>query len=129
MTKKTEPAMTFDDVSRKTEQFGALLESIENLEDKKKHLWREIYENATVDRMNAYMLFTDVYSTMTGDKADHVTLGPMMAKYIERMNKANDQLLKLADLIAKEEERASQIVPDDIFSQIKPHYQTQLMHG
>ena len=119
MTKKTDPAMTFDDVSRKTEQFGALLESIENLEDKKKHLWREIYENAIVDRMNAYMLFTDVYSTMTGDKADHVTLGPMMAKYIERMNKANDQLLKLADLIAKEEDRASQIVPDDIFSQIK----------
>ena len=119
MTKKTDPAMTFDDVSKKTEQFGALLESIENLEDKKKHLWKEIYENAIVDRMNAYMLFTDVYSTMTGDKADHVTLGPMMAKYIERMNKANDQLLKLADLIAKEEDRAAQIVPDDIFSQIK----------
>ena len=117
--KNVDPVMTFDDVSRKTEQFGALLESIENLEDKKKHLWREIYENATVDRMNAYMLFTDVYGCMTGDKADHVTLGPMMAKYIERMNKANDQLLKLADLIAKEEERASQIVPDDIFSQIQ----------
>ena len=115
----TDPVMTFDDVNRKTEQFGALLESIENLEDKKKHLWREIYENAVVDRMNAYMLFTDVYGCMTGDKADHVTLGPMMAKYIERMNKANDQLLKLADLIAKEEERASQIVPDDIFSQIQ----------
>ena len=117
--KNVDPVMTFDDVNRKTEQFGALLESIENLEDKKKHLWREIYENAVVDRMNAYMLFTDVYSCMTGDKADHVTLGPMMAKYIERMNKANDQLLKLADLIAKEEERASQIVPDDIFSQIQ----------
>ncbi len=118
MSKNEDPVMTFDDVSKKTEQFGALLESIENLEDKKKHLWREIYENAIVDRMNAYMLFTDVYSTMTGDKADHVTLGPMMAKYIERMNKSNDQLLKLADLIAKEEERANQIVPDDLFAQI-----------
>ena len=118
MTKKVDPAMTFDDVSKKTEQFGALLDSIENLEDKKKHLWRDIYENETVYRMNAYMLFTDVYSSMSGDKADHVTLGPMMAKYIERMNKANDQLLKLADLIAKEEERAAQIIPDDIYSQI-----------
>ena len=118
MTKKTDPVMTFDDVSKKTEQFGALLDSIENLEDKKKHLWREIYENATVDRMNAYMLFTDVYGCMTGDKADHVTLGPMMAKYIERMNKSNDQLIKLADLIAKEEERAEAVDPDDIFSKI-----------
>ena len=119
MTKKDDPVMTFDDVSRKTDQFGALLESIENLEDKKKHLWREIYENAIVDRMNAYMLFTDVYGCMTGDKADHVTLGPMMAKYIERMNKSNDQLLKLADLIAKEEERASHIDPDNLFAQIQ----------
>ena len=118
MSKKDDPVMTFDDVSRKTEQFGALLESIENLEDKKKHLWREIYENAIVDRMNAYMLFTDVYGTMTGDKADHVTLGPMMAKYIERMNKANDQLLKLADIIAKEEEKAATIDPDNLFAQI-----------
>ena len=118
MTKKTDPVMTFDDVTKKTEQFGALLESIENLEDKKRHLWREIYENATVDRMNAYMLFTDVYGCMTGDKADHVTLGPMMAKYIERMNKANDQLLKLADLIAKEEEKAAQLDPNDLFAQI-----------
>ena len=87
---KQDPVMTFDDVIKKTEQFGALLESIENIEDKKKHLWKEIYENAIIDRMNAYMLFTDVYTCMTGDKADHVTLGPMMAKYIERMNKAND---------------------------------------
>jgi len=118
MTKKEDPVLTFDDVSRKTEQFGALLESIENLEEKKKHLWKEIYENAIVDRMNSYMLFTDVYSCMTGDKADHVTLGPMMAKYIERMNKSNDQLLKLADLIAKEEEKAAQIDPDNLFAQI-----------
>ena len=116
--KKTDPVMTFDDVAKKTEQFGDLLGSIENLEDKKKHLWREIYENAIVDRMNAYMLFTDVYGTMTGDKADHVTLGPMMAKYIERMNKANDQLLKLAELISKEEEKAAQIDPDNLFAQI-----------
>lgn len=116
--KNKDPIMTFDDVNKKTEQFGALLESIENIEDKKKHLWREIYENAIVDRMNAYMLFTDVYSCMTGDKADHVTLGPMMAKYIERMNKANDQLIKLAELISREEEKASQIDPDNLFAQI-----------
>jgi len=116
--KNKDPIMTFDDVNKKTEQFGALLESIENIEDKKKHLWREIYENAIVDRMNAYMLFTDVFGTMSGDKADHVTLGPMMAKYIERMNKANDQLIKLADLISKEEEKANQIDPDNLFAQI-----------
>ena len=116
--KKQDPVMTFDDITKKTEQFGALLDSIENIQDKKKHLWREIYENAIVDRMNAYMLFTDVYTSMSGDKSDHITLGPMMAKYIERMNKANDQLIKLAELISKEEEKASQIDPDNLFAQI-----------
>ena len=39
MSKKTDPVMTFDDVAKKTEQFGDLLGSIESLEDKKKHLW------------------------------------------------------------------------------------------
>ena len=78
---KQDPVMTFDDVIKKTEQFGALLESIENIEDKKKHLWKEIYENAIIDRMNAYMLFT-------------------------------------ADLISREEEKASQIDPDNLFAQI-----------
>ena len=64
------------------------------------------------------MLFTDVYIQMQGDKADHVTLGAIMSKYLERMNKSNDQLLKLAELIAKEEQAAAVINPDDIFKQI-----------
>ena len=116
--KKTDPVMTFDDIEKKVESFGQLLESIETTEDKKKLLWKEIYENAIVDRMNAYMLFTDVYASMSGDKSDHITLGPMMAKYIERMNKGNDQLLKLADLIAKEEERAAELDPEGLFAKI-----------
>jgi hypothetical protein len=35
------------------------------------------------------------------------------------MNKANDQLLKLAELVSKSEEQAAKINPDDLFSQIK----------
>ena len=106
-------------IDQKLKQFSGLLESIESLENKKKFLWLEIYENAVIDRMNAYMLFTDVYTTMNGGSADHIQLGPIMSKYIERMNKANDQLIKLAELISKEEEKASKINPDDLFDQIK----------
>ena len=107
-----------ENIKTKVDGFGDLLESIENIKDKKKHLWKEIYENAIVDRMNAYMLFTDVYTTMNGSTTDHVQLGAILSKYIERMNKANDQLLKLAELISKEEEQSSKIIPDDIFKQI-----------
>ena len=72
-----------------------------NDNDKKKLLWKEIYENAVIDRMNAFMLFTDVYTTMSGGANDHVQLGAIMAKYLERMNKSNDQLVKLAELMQK----------------------------
>ena len=108
----------FEEIDLKVKEFSELLDSIESLADKKKHLWREIYNNAIVDRMNSYMLFTDVYTNMQGGTADHVQLGAIMSKYIERMNKANDQLLKLAELISKEEEKASKINPDDLFDQI-----------
>lgn len=118
MTKKDSTAMTFDDIKEKVKGFEELLSSIENMEQKKKQLWKEIYENAFIDRMNAYMLFTDAYTNMSGGTADHVQLGAQMSKYIERMNKANDQLIKLAELIAKEEDRSSQIDTEDLFKQI-----------
>ena len=41
-----------------------------------------------------------------------------MTKYLERMSKSNDQILKLAELNAKEEEK-DQISSDDIFNQIQ----------
>ena len=110
--------LNFDKIKDKVKDFQQLLESIENIEGKKKQLWKEIYENAFIDRMNAYMLFTDAFKGMSGSTADHVQIGGQLAKYIERMNKANDQLLKLAELISKEEDRASSISPDDIFKQI-----------
>ena len=105
-------------IDKKVKEFSGLLDSIETAEDKKKLLWKEIYENAVVDRLNAYMLFTDVYTTMSGQTAEHLQMGPIMAKYLERMNKANDQLLKLADLLSKEEEKSSIIDPDDLFKTI-----------
>ena len=61
------------------------------------------------------------YSRAKGElpsTADHISVGPTLSKYLERMNKSNDQLIKLADLIAKEEERAEAVDPDDIFSKI-----------
>ena len=105
-------------VEKKVKEFSELLDSIETTEDKKKLLWREIYENAVVDRLNSYMLFVDVYTNMSGQTTDHLQLGPILAKYLERMNKSNDQLLKLADLISKEEEKAAKIDPDDLFKTI-----------
>jgi len=42
-----------------------------------------------------------------------------MTKYLERMSKSNDQILKLAELIAKEQEKENNVSPDDIFNTIE----------
>ena len=105
-------------ITTKVEQFGDLLDSINALEDKRKHLWKEIYENALTDRENAAILFTDVYQEMQGNAMQHSALGPTAAKYLERMCKSNEQILRLSEQIAKAEDAASKIDPDDLFSQI-----------
>ena len=102
----------------KVKNFADILDNIDSLKDKKKLLWKEIYENALVDRENAGMLFTDIYKEMQGNAMQHTALGPTAAKYLERMCKSNDQILRLAELVAKAEETGNTITPDEIFDKI-----------
>lgn len=106
-------------IKAKTRDFTELLDSISSLSDKKKQLWREIYENAIVDRNNAYMMYAKLVNIVEDKSSEHAVHGKNIATYIERMSKANDQLLKLAELVADAENDAEKINPDDIFSQIK----------
>ena len=118
MTKSIEDAM--DKASKtesKIEKFSDLLDSLSNTQDKKKLLWKEVYENALTDRENAGVLFTDLLVQSSGNSANHTVFGPIMSKYLERMAKSNDQILRLAELIAKEEE-GDQVNMDDIFKKI-----------
>lgn len=98
--------------------FADILDNIDSLEDKKKMLWKEIYENALEDREKAKMLFNDAYISMSGGVNEHMNIGAIMSKYLERMTRSNDQILKLAELIAKEEEKSEAISEDDIFGKI-----------
>jgi hypothetical protein len=98
--------------------FSDILDNIDSLEDKKKMLWKEIYEHALEDREKAKMLFNNAYIDMQGGITDHMNIGSVMAKYLERMCRSNDQILKLAELIAKEEDKAAKVSDDDIFSKI-----------
>lgn len=107
------------DNDRKVEQFSDILDSIDSASDKKKMLWKEIYENAIVDRTNAHILFTDLYSQMGGSAADHATLGQTLTKYLERMSKSNEQLLALSKQIAESETSSAEISEDEIFDRIK----------
>ena len=103
----------------KVKEFEVVLENIKGADSKTKILWLEIYDNAVTDRENAYILFYEAYSQMAKSAAEHIATGPILNKYLERMNKANDQLIKLAELISKNEEQSAKIDPEDIFTQIK----------
>jgi len=90
---------------KKIKQFSDILDTLTSTEDKKKLLWKEIYENAVNDRENAGILFTDTLMQVKGNAANHNILGPVIVKYIERMSRANDQILKLAELLSNEESK------------------------
>ena len=107
-----------DKKEKKIENFAEILDSLEDPADKKKLLWKEIYENALNDREGAHVLFTELLQQSQGNAANHAMFGPIMSKYLERMSKSNDQILRLAELIAKSEESSAAINPDDIFDKI-----------
>lgn len=98
------------EIIKKTESelatFVALLDSITTIDERLKLLWKHIYENALIDRRNAYIIWTDLYLIVHGNPEQHVIHGDHMAKYMERMTRCNDQLLKLAELVSKAKEKA-----------------------
>ena len=102
----------------KVKDFSDLLDSLQNTEDKKKLLWKESYQNALEDRESASILLNDLLVTIPGNPTSHSTHGTLATKYLERMSKSNDQILKLAELVSKEQEKENVISPDDIFKSI-----------
>ena len=62
-------------------------------------LIEQIYDNALDDREKAIDLFDDLYTNLNGQMINHANAGLIIAKYLERLNKVNDQLLKLAEMI------------------------------
>jgi hypothetical protein len=105
-------------VEEKIRDFGGLLDQIESLTDKKKQLWKEIYENAISDRQNAYVMFAKLVKIAQDKSTEHAVHGKTIATYIERMSRANDQLIKLAELIAKADRADDAIDPEEMFERI-----------
>ena len=67
----------------------------------------------------AKSLYEDIFDRITDDPIHHATYGTQASKYLERMAKSNDQLIKLAELIASAEKESEQLDPDAIFDTIK----------
>jgi hypothetical protein len=106
-------------IKGKFDSFSKLLNDIETIEDKKKTLWKEIYENSVTDRENAYIMFMKLYQTVSNDAAQHAIHGATIVKYLERMSRANDQLTKLAELLQAADTKDGKIDTEDLFRKIE----------
>lgn len=106
------------EIDKKIKEFSDLLDELQSSNDKKKLLWKESYQNALDDRENAAILLNDLLTIIPGNQTNHSTFGTLATKYLERMTRSNDQILKLAEIIAKEQEKENEIKPDDIFNSI-----------
>jgi hypothetical protein len=119
LNKKNQKSLNnIEKTEAKIKNFSDLLDSLSNTHDKKKLLWKESYQNALDDRENANILLVDLMKVSMNNSTNHLQFGTLMAKYLERMSKSNDQILKLAELIAKEEEKSETISDDAIFDKI-----------
>lgn len=103
----------------KFDSFSKLLNDIETIADKKKSLWKEIYENAVTDRENSYIMFMKLYQIVSNDAAQHAIHGATIVKYLERMSRANDQLTKLAELLQAADAKNDNFDAEDIFRKIE----------
>lgn len=89
---------------QKIRDFSCLLDGLKTLSEKKKRLWIDIYSNAIIDRNNSSILMTALMGTVITNSTEHAIHGPNINKYIACMAKANDQIIRLAELIQNAEE-------------------------
>ena len=110
------------DIEKKIRDFSDLVKTMTSLDDKRRSLWLQIYENAVCDRHNAYVMFSKLVKIVNDSKSpstDHAVHGKTLSTYIERMAKANDQLLRLVELVSDAEQTNQAIDTDSIFDQIQ----------
>ena len=89
-----------DETNEQLKAFSDLMTSLP-IDEKLKILWTQIFKNAIFDRRNALIAWNDLYSVVHGKSEQHTVNGDRLAKYMERMEKANAQLLKLSEYVQK----------------------------
>lgn len=101
-------------------EFDDLLLVATDIEPKLKALWTQVYRNAVEDRERAGVFLLDLQRTLTGADADkHSLHGPQAVRYLERIGRANEQLLKLAEQVRVYREEHSDVTEDDILDRIQ----------
>ena len=69
--------------------------------------------NVRDDRAMASTLLVELMKILKQDETKHQYSGPVAAKYLETLQRSNEQLVKLASLISKKETVVTGLSPDD----------------
>jgi hypothetical protein len=78
----------------------------------------EAIGNIRSDRAIASKLLIDLVKQMH-QQSDHATLGGTAAKYLETLQRSNEQLVKLTATLAKQSTASVEISEDEIYEMIK----------
>tara|TARA_B100002019_G_C21141178_1_gene533326 strand:- start:629 stop:919 length:291 start_codon:yes stop_codon:yes gene_type:complete len=85
-----------------------------------KHL-KEALDNVREDRKITRELLDDAIKFVAKDEARHQQIGLTLAKYVETLQRSNEQIVKIATLMSKNEKTDGLTENDmeDIYSMIK----------
>ena len=66
-------------------------------------------------------MLTDLYQRVHGSPAEHAIHGQNLSKYLERLNKSNEQLIKLAEILddAIEEDEDEALDSETMYERLK----------
>ena len=83
---------------------------------------QESIENIRKDRDITSRLLKDVMMYLSGDETRHEKVGQVAAKYVETLQRSNEQLVKVISIIQKRKSSSNELSADDkneIFELIK----------
>jgi len=95
--------------------------------DKRQHLnsqefVEEAIDNLRKDRAMASTLLIELMKILKTDETKHQYSGPVAAKYLETLQRSNEQLVKLASMLTKKESAStnlSSLEKSEIYDLIK----------
>ncbi len=108
----------FSENKLRIDEFENHVDGLQTVSSEVRKLWKEIYRYAIEDRTSAFVLFVDLSSKTMGNEQSHLLNGKLLTGYIERMNKANDQLTKLAELVEKASSNDEEIDAEALYSEL-----------
>ena len=91
------------------------------MDKKLKEYIDEATRNIRDDRALATKLLTDLLTSMAS-QTDHQSVGPVAAKYLETLQRSNEQLVKITSIVNRDNGSKAEISPslkDEIYDIIK----------